>query len=70
MSGHYIESEIPLPRGNEMARGHIVAQSHNTDGNLMGRAHTNPILDIRVYQGEFALGDVTELTTNIIAKSM
>ena len=36
----------------------------------MGRAHTNPILNTRMYQVEFAGGKVTELTTNIIAESM
>ena len=36
----------------------------------MGRAHTNPIPDTRMYQVEFAGGKVTESTTNIIAKSM
>ena len=29
----------------------------------MGRSNTNPILDIRMYQVEFAGGKVTELTT-------
>ena len=36
----------------------------------MGRFHTNPILDIKIYQVEFAGGKVTELTANIIAESM
>ena len=36
----------------------------------MGRIHTNPILNTRMYQVEFAGGKVTELTTNVIAESM
>ena len=36
----------------------------------MGRSHTNPILDTRMYQVEFAGGEVTELTANVIAESM
>ena len=59
-----------MPRGGEIARGHVVARSHNTSGNMMGRAHMNPILDTRMYQVEFAGGKVTELTTIIIAESM
>ena len=35
----------------------------------MGRAHTNPILNTRMYQVKFAGGEVTELTANIIAES-
>ena len=53
-----------------MARGHEVAQSHDVYGNIMGRAHTYPILDTRMYQVEFAGGEVTELTTNIIDESI
>jgi hypothetical protein len=36
----------------------------------MGRAHSNPILDTRIYNIEFDDGDVTELTTNLIAESI
>ena len=36
----------------------------------MGRAHVNPIMDTRLYQVEFADGEVTELTANIIAELM
>ena len=65
---HYIGAEIMLPRRNKVARGHIVAWSGNTNGNVMGRAHTNPILDTRMYQIEVTGGKVTEFTTNIIAE--
>ena len=53
-----------------MARGHVVARSRDASGNIMGRSHTNPTLDTRTYQVEFAGGEVVELTTNVIAKSM
>ena len=36
----------------------------------MGRAHMNPIFNTRMYQVEFTGGKVTELTPNVIAKSM
>ena len=48
--------DILLPRGDEMARGHVVAWSHNANGNVMGRAQTNSILDKRIYQVEFTGG--------------
>ena len=35
----------------------------------MGKAHANPILDTRMYQVEFAGGEVTESITNVIAES-
>ena len=40
---YYIRADILLPRGDEMARGHVVVQSHDANGNIMGRAHANPI---------------------------
>ena len=67
---HYIRAEILLPGGNEMARGHVVSQSCDANGNMMGRAHMNPILVTKTYQVEFIQGNVTELTTNFIAESM
>ena len=53
-----------------MVRGHVVAQSCDASGNVIYRANTNSILDTRMCQVEFTGGDVTELTTNIIAESM
>ena len=62
---YYIGAEILLLRGNQMARGLLDA-----NGNVMGRSHTNLILNTRTYQVEFAGGEVTEWTANIIAESM
>ena len=53
-----------------MARGHVMACSHDASGNVVGRAHTNLILNTRMYQDEFSRGKVTELTTNVIAESV
>ena len=61
---------ILLPRVDEMARGHVIADSHDANGNIMTRAHTNLLLDTMIYQVEFTGGKVAELTTNIIAQSM
>ena len=36
----------------------------------MGKANSNPILDIRTYNVEFEDGDVTEFTANVIAENM
>ena len=48
----YVEAEIMLPRGDEMATGHVVAQSCNTSRTIMSRVHANPILDTKLYQVE------------------
>ena len=59
---HYIGAEILLPREDQMAWNHTVAQSCDASGNFMGSAHAHPVV--------FASGKVTELTTNVIAGSM
>ena len=70
MGDYYIGAEIRLPRGDQIARGHVVVRSRDANGNVIGRSHSNPILDTRMYQVEFAGGEVTELTVNVIAESM
>ena len=45
MGDHYICAKILLPRGDKIARSHIVARSQDTNGNVICRSHTNPILD-------------------------
>ena len=53
-----------------MTMGHAVAQTHDANGNVMGRCHTNPIFGTMVNQVQFAGGEVTESTTNVIAESI
>ena len=58
---HYIEAEILLSRGDEMARGHVLEWSNNANGNIMERAQTFPILDTIMYNVEFAGGKITAM---------
>ena len=57
-----------LLTGDQMVRGHVLAKSIDTNGNMIDRSHTNPILDTRKYQVEFAGGKITELTANVISE--
>ena len=66
----YIGSQTLLPRGDQLARNHVMARSRDSNENVMGRSHTSPILVMRMYQVEFTGSEVTELTTNVIAESM
>ena len=47
-----------------------MSHKRDSDGNPIGRANDNPILDSRHYLVEFDDGDVSELTANVIAESM
>ena len=70
MGGNYLSAEIMLPRGGTMAKGRIAARKHDQDGNPIGLANSNPILDTRLYIFHFDDGDQTELTANMIAESL
>ncbi len=48
----------------------IVSHKHDAEGNIIGCAHDNPILDSWIYNIEFADGKVTALTSNTITKAM
>ena len=67
---NYVSANVLLPRGDTLARGRVIGRKRDTDGNPIGRAHSNPILDTREYMVEFEDGDVSELTANVIAQSM
>ena len=47
-----------------------MAWGHIANGNLMERAHTNPILDTRMYQVEFRWVKSSEVTANVVGESM
>ncbi len=59
-----------IPCSNTFACGIIVSCKHNAEGNIIGHAHDNPILDSCVYDIELADRKVTALTANAIAKAM
>ena len=54
-----------------MARGHVVAWSCNAKGNVMVRAHANPVIDTSLYQVEFTGGEITKkLPTLLLSHCM
>ena len=48
----------------------MTKRARDSDGNVIGRAHENPILDTRKYIVEFEDEENTELSANMIAESM
>ena len=67
---NYVGVDLLFPKGGTMTRGHVTARKREADGNPKGRANDNPLLDTREYTVEFEVGEVTELTANLIAESM
>ncbi len=67
---NYLSAELMLPKGGVLVKGHVTSRKRDRDGNPVGRANDNPILDTRSYIVEFDDGDQTELTANMIAESL
>ncbi len=67
---NYLSTELMLPKGGVLVKGHVTARKHDQDGNPIGHANDSPILDTRSYIVEFDDGDQTELTANMIAESL
>jgi hypothetical protein len=65
-----ISAEVLLPLGGVLRRGKVICCKRDTDGNTVGRAHNQPILDTRTYNVEFNNGTIAELMANKIAKCM
>jgi hypothetical protein len=67
---NYLSAELMLPKGGVLVKGHVTVCKGDQDGNPIGCANDNPILDTRSYIVDFNDGDQTELTANMIAESL
>jgi hypothetical protein len=67
---NYIGVDLLFPNGGTMIKLRVTARKRDADGNPKGRANLNPILDTREYTVTFDDGDVTDLTSNLIAESI
>ncbi|KAI2488761.1 hypothetical protein MHU86_25815 [Fragilaria crotonensis] len=66
----YVGAEVTLPIGDKMLSAKVRNRKRAIDGSLIGKANSNPILDTRTYEVEFADGQTTELSANVIAQNM
>ena len=68
----YINMELGLPRGpdDELLRAKVKRRAVDLDGNPVGRAHDNPLLDTRHYIVEYIDGSEETLSANIIAENL
>ncbi len=67
---NYLSAELMLPKGGVLVKGCTTARKRDRDGNSVGHANDNPILDTRSYIVDFDDGNQTELTANMIAESL
>ena len=66
----YIGAEVVLQKGNDMISGMVKSRVDDFEGQPIGKADKNPILDTRVYNVEFSDGESAKLGASIIAECM
>ena len=54
----YLTAQVCLPLEEHYTIGNVKRRKWDKDGNLLGTAHTNPILGTHVYEVEFPDGQV------------
>ena len=71
MDHGYLNMELALPRGEEEpAFARVTKRMKDENGNPIGRAHQNPILDTRMFEVEFLDGEKQAMAANLIAENM
>ena len=66
----YISTKVLLPQGGEMLRAKVIGRKRGPNGEPIGHAHSNPILDTREYEVEFPDGSTDTYTANLIAENI
>eukprot|EP00804_Cyclotella_cryptica_P030525 CCRYP_020633-RA/>CCRYP_020633-RA protein AED:0.28 eAED:0.28 QI:0/0/0/1/0/0/4/0/472 len=64
------DEELDATPETAMLTPNAIKRERDAEGNLIGRANNNPILDTHQYEVQFADGEVTELTANAIAEAI
>ena len=65
-----ISAEVLLPKGDILVPAKVTGRKRNENGDPVGTAHTNPILDTRVYNVHFPDGHTEEYAANIISENI
>jgi hypothetical protein len=65
----YVGAEVLLQTGDGNGMGRVKGRQRNSDGQVIGVANRNPVLDTRVYAIEFPDGKVGEYAANVIAEN-
>jgi hypothetical protein len=66
----YLTMKLLMPRGDEMLRAKVTGRKRNLNGDPVGIANSNPILDTREYEVEFPDGSTEIYMANTIAENM
>ena len=67
---NYLTAEVLLPRDGQLHSGTVRKRVTDADGNPVGKAHSNPLLDTRSYEVEFPDGSTDVYAANLIAENI
>jgi hypothetical protein len=59
-----------VPQGGQVVTGRVIKRKRDSDGNLIGKSHQDPLLDTSLYEVELEDGRVEAFSANLIAESM
>ena len=62
-------AQVLSPKGDEFALATVKRRKRDENGNPIGRSNSNPILDARLHEAEFADGEALEHAANVIAEN-
>jgi len=64
----HISARVRVPGGDDWACGTVKRCKRDADGNLIGNANKNPLLDTSIYEVELDEGEVEAFSANTIAE--
>jgi Reverse transcriptase (RNA-dependent DNA polymerase) len=63
-------AELFLPHGDRNETAKVIGRKRDHDGNYIGRAHQNPVLDSRIFTVRFNDGEEKDISYNILAEHL
>lgn len=66
----YISARVFIPQGDQKSFGTVRKRKRDEEGNLIGRSHSNPLLDTSLYEVEFDSGETEAYSANLIAENL
>lgn len=66
----YVSAKVRIHRDEMLQKGFVRGRKRDSNGNLIGHYHENPILDTALYEVEFEDGHVEAFHANQIAESI
>jgi hypothetical protein len=65
-----LAAEVSLPKGDLQCIGKVINRKFDVDGNPIGKANANPIIDTRIYEVEFPDSTIADYSANVIAEAL